>query len=441
MKLTYSLLMVSSTLAACAQTSMGAQPSSGRGPARGGELALEWNRLLLSIAEEEDGFLTLKGVRAAAILHVAMHDALNSIQPRYETYALRASEPDADPLTAAAHAAYEVAIDQYPGRRPDFAAALERSVPEGRGAPELERAAALGGAAAAAVLARRADDGWDGEAEYAWHPMGPGVYAEFRDHSGTPEGFVFGAGWARAVPFLLERQDQFRSSPPPAIESDEYTRAFREVKEVGRFESATRTPDQTHLALWWKDFVESSHNRLARQLAAEDGLDLWRATRMYALLNMSVYDAYVNVFDNKFFYNHWRPYTAIRWAQHDGNPDTAPEPDWTNTHRHTYAFPSYPSAHGCASAAAMEVLADSFGSDRAFSMHTPLVDRAGPFSGKIEMDPPRRSFGSFREAALECAMSRVYLGIHFRYDSVEGNLLGARIGRYAVEHFLTPTLE
>ncbi len=217
--------------------------------------------------------------------------------------------------------------------------------------------------------------------------MGPGVYASSREHSGTPDGFVFGAGWAKAMPFLLERPDQFRSPPPPAIDSEEYTRAFREVKEVGRFESTTRTADQTHLALWWKDFVEKSHNRLARQLV-DDGLDLWRATRMFALLNMSVYDAYVNVFDNKFLYNHWRPYTAIRWASNDGNPATAAEADWTNTHRHTYAFPSYPSAHGTASAAAMEVLADSFGEDCGFTMLTAEVDSMGPLSPKIEMDPP-----------------------------------------------------
>ena len=100
--------------------------------------------------------------------------------------------------------------------------------------------------------------------------MAPGVYAEFSEHSGTPEGFVFGAGWATARPFVLPRSDVFRAPPPPAIDSPEYTAAFDEVKEIGRFESPSRTPDQTHLALWWKEFVESSHSRLARELAAEE---------------------------------------------------------------------------------------------------------------------------------------------------------------------------
>jgi hypothetical protein len=190
--------------------------------------------------------------------------------------------------------------------------------------------------------------------------------------------------------------------------------------------------------MWWKDFVESSHNRLARALVAREGLDLWSAARMFALLDMSVHDAYVCVFDSKFFYNHWRPYTAIRWAEHDGNPDTQPDVGWDNLHGHTYAFPSYPSAHGCASAAAMRVLADTFGEETRFTMSTPRVDRAGPLSGKIDMVPAERSFDGFAEAALECSMSRVYLGIHFRYDSVEGNRLGTRIGNWAVENSLTP---
>ncbi len=192
--------------------------------------------------------------------------------------------------------------------------------------------------------------------------------------------------------------------------------------------------------MWWKDFVENSHNRLARQLIEKEQLNLWEASRLFALLNMTVYDAYINVFDNKFHYNHWRPYTAIRWAEHDGNPDTMADPDWNNLHKHTYAFPSYPSAHGTASTAAMTVLARTLGTGDAyaFTMTTKEVDQAGPFSGKIAMDPPTRTFDSFSQAGMEAAMSRVYLGIHFRYDSEEGYQLGARIGDYASTNFLKP---
>ncbi len=415
-------------------------PPAADGPEErvGSEVLIAWNGRVLAVAEAEDGFLTLKGLRAATMMHLAIHDALNAIDPRYSTYLPRAATVAGDPLAAAVSAAHQVAVHEYPGQRDEFDAEMRRWLQGVEEGSARARGMALGQATAERVLAERQDDGWDNEAEYQWHPMGPGVYAEFAEHSGTPEGFVFGSGWATARPFMLDSPSQFRSLPPPEIASADYTRAFREVKEVGRHESASRTPDHSHLAMWWKDFAENSHNRLARQLAAQAVLELWDAARMFALLNMAIYDAYVNVFENKFFYNHWRPYTAIRWAANDGNPDTEPEPEWNNLHRHTYAFPSYPSAHGSACAAAMTVLASTLGDDYAFTMTTAVVDSAGPMSEKISMDPPTRSFASFSEAAMECALSRVYLGIHFRYDSVAGYELGTGIGEYAVERFLRP---
>jgi membrane-associated phospholipid phosphatase len=420
----------------------GAAPSEAAAEPVPADVLVAWNEAVLAAAEAEDRFLTLKGLHTAALMHLAVHDALNTIEPRYRTYlpaepAEEGAPAEAgDPLAATAEAAYRVAVSQYPDRKETFEAERRRwleAVPAG---PARDAGVKIGGTAAERILAAREGDGWDNEAKYRFHPMAPGVYAEFADHSGTPEGFVFGAGWATSRPFVLESPDHFRAPPPPAIGSDEYTRAFDEVKEVGRYRSPARTPDQTHLALWWKEFVESSHNRLARELVAEEGLDLWRAARMFALLEMSIFDGYVNVFENKFHYNHWRPYTAIRWAANDGNPDTEPDPEWDNTHRHTYAFPSYPSAHGSACAAAMTVLADVFGDDRPGTIAIPKVDEAGPLSDKIPMDPVTRSFPSFSAAARECALSRVYLGIHFRYDSEAGTELGSKVGRYVVDSAL-----
>ncbi len=401
-----------------------------------GEVIRAFNDRILEAAEAEDHFLTLKGLRTATMAHLAQHDALNTIDPRYETFVMAQPAGDsarrADPLAAAARAAYAVAVDQYPDREATFAEELGRWLSEAEPGDARRLGVEIGDASAARILAERRGDGWDSEAEYRWHPMGPGVYAEFSEHSGTPEGFVFGAGWATARPFVLDAPDQLRAPPPPEISSEAYTRAFDEVKEVGRHESATRTADQTHLAMWWKEFVESSHSRLARELAAEEGLDAWETARLFALLEASIFDGYLTVFDDKFHYNHWRPYTAIRWAANDGNPDTEPDPEWNNLHRHTYAFPSYPSAHGTACAAAMTVMAEVFGADRPVTMTIPEVDAAGPMSEKIPMDPPSRSFASFSEAATECGLSRLYLGIHFRYDSVAGVDLGREVGRQVV---------
>lgn len=407
------------------------------------DVIISWNEKIFELAIEEDNLLTLKGVRTAAMMHTAMHDALNRIIPEYTCYANNGKQINADPLAAVNYAAYEIAISQYPDKNVELESELNRWLKEIKNKNGIDAGKYLGKESASSIMDQRSNDHWDTAAEYTWHPMAPGVYAEFRDHSGTPEGFVFGAGWAKAEPFLLPAQDHFRSPPPPAINSDDYSTAFNEVKDVGAFESNRRTKDQAHMAMWWKDFVENSHNRLARKLVKTETLNLWEASRVFALMNMAIYDAYVSVFDNKFYYNHWRPYTAIRWADKDGNPDTELDVDWNNLHHHTYAFPSYPSAHGCASGAAMTILSKTLGTGNEyhFTMVTEEVDKAGPLSEKINMEPSTRSFNSFSDAGMEAAMSRLYLGIHFRYDSEQGYNLGKMIGEYANKNFLTPVNE
>ena len=404
------------------------------------EIITSWNKKIMEMAVAEDGLLTLKGVRTEAIMHIAIHDALNAIQPLYSYYSFEGINKNANPITTTAQAAYEIALSQFPDNAAELETELNKWLATVEDSDSKTLGINLGKEAATKILKSRFGDNWNGEADYTWHPMAPGVYAEFNEHSGTPEGFVFGAGWAVAKPFLLTSQDQFRSPPPPEINSGDYTKAFNEVKEYGQHKSKVRTKDQAHLAMWWKDFVENSHNRLARELVVNENLNLWEAARVFALLNMTIFDAYINVFDNKFHYNHWRPYTAIRWAANDGNPDTEPDPEWNNLHKHTYAFPSYPSAHGTASTAAMTVLANTLGTgdNYNFTMTTEEVDKAGPFSEKIKMEPKTRSFNSFSQAGMEASMSRVYLGIHFRYDSEEGHKLGAKIGEYANQNFLVP---
>ncbi len=404
------------------------------------EIITSWNNKIMEIAIAEDDLLTLKGVRTEALMHVAIHDALNVIQPLYSSYFFEGKNANADPIATASQVAYEIAISQFPDKKEDLEAELNKWLVTVNDSDSKTEGINLGKEVALNILKNRSSDNWNGEADYTWHPMAPGVYAEFNEHSGTPEGFIFGAGMATAKPFMLTSLDQFRSPPPPKISSDEYTEAFNEVKAFGSYESKVRTKDQAHLAMWWKDFIENSHNRLARQLVVKENLNLWESARVFALLNMVVYDAYISVFDNKFHHNHWRPYTAIRWAANDENPNTEPDPEWNNLHKHTYAFPSYPSAHGTAITAAMTVLANTLGTGDKydFIMTTEEVDKAGPHSNKIKMEPPTRAFNSFSQAGLEGSMSRVYLGIHFRYDSEEGYKLGAKIGEYANQNYLKP---
>ena len=404
------------------------------------ELVISWNDKIIQYAIEEDNLFTLKGVRTVAMMDVAMHDALNSIIAKYTTYAYKGEASKANPIAATAQAAYEVAVSQYPDKKDELVQELNYWLNSVNDEDLKKEGILLGKKSAKKILKVRNNDTWNEQSEYTWHPMSPGVYAEFNEHSGTPEGFIFGAGWSKAKTFLLTDSDHFRSPPPPLINSEEYTKAFNEVKEVGATVSTTRTKDQAHFAMWWKEFVEISLNRLANDLIIKEKLNLWEATRSMALLNMTIYDAYVCVFDNKFFYNHWRPYTAIRWAANDENPNTEPDLEWNTLHNHTYAFPSYPSAHGAGSGAGMTILAKTLGlgDNYSFTMVVPEVDSSGPMSKKMKMDPPERTFNSFSEAALEGAMSRLYLGIHFRYDSEEGNKLGVKIGEYASQNFLKP---
>lgn len=405
------------------------------------DLVIAWNEKIMSLAVEKDGLLTLNGVRTEALANIAMHNALNAIEPVYNSYKYSGTlQPKADPVAAVSQATFEVVAKSFPEKEEELKILLENSLSSISDGEAKTLGIQLGKEAASQIIEARNRDNWDGEADYTWHPMAPGVYAEFNEHSGTPEGFIFGAGWSAATPFMLAGQDHFRSPPPPEIITEEYTKAFNEVKEYGSTLSTVRTADQAHFAMWWKDFVENSHNRLARELIVKEGLNLWEAARVMALLNMTVYDAYVNVFNNKFYYNHWRPYTAIRWAANDENPNTIPDENWNNLHKHTYAFPSYPSAHGTASSAAMRVLSNTLGTgdQYTFTMTTEEVESAGPFSEKVRMEPATRSFHSFSEAGLEASLSRIYLGIHFRYDSEEGHRLGNMIGDYANENFLTP---
>ncbi|MEM7277403.1 MAG: hypothetical protein AAF385_04690, partial [Pseudomonadota bacterium] len=258
---TFCLTMLAVCLQSCASA-----PGSIAAQGDQENVVVQWNARILEFAEEEDGFLTLKGLRAAAMAHLAIVDALDAVTTASSNRQLTDTQAYHLRVAAINSAAYEVAVNQFPNKSTELSKLHSHWQRQSMGNDIGPSGQAAGRDAALAILQARRDDGWDTPSSYQFHPMGPGVYAEFNEHSGTPEGFVFGAGWARAKGFALASPSQFRVPAPPAINSHAYTAAFDEVKEKGRFQSYTRTPDQTHLALWWKDFVEISHNRLARRL-------------------------------------------------------------------------------------------------------------------------------------------------------------------------------
>ncbi len=387
-----------------------------------GAAAAAWNSLAYDIAFAEDQFLTFKGQRAFSMMHLAMHDALNTIVPRYHRYAYAGPKVEADPTAAAAQAAYQVLLSQYPAKKARLDAELADWLDPIAGSAKKARAIELGKATAVAILSLRAGDRWDFQGSYHFR-RGSGEYQT------TPpwDGFVAQPGFGRAKPFTLASPRQFRPPPPPPLTSSRYASAFNEVKDYGAAGSKVRTRDQTGYAVWWMEFAEGSVNRLARQLVKEKKADLWEATRLFAQLNIALYDGYIAEWDSKYEFNHWRPYTATREAGRDGNAGTTPDRDWKPL-RDTPPFPEYLSAHAAACAGSFEVLRRMWGNEVAFTMST------------ITAPPgmPTRSFASFTAAAAECADSRVRLGWHFRYSTDAGLRLGRQVAEHVVDDYLKP---
>ncbi len=387
-------------------------------------VVLAWNEIATDAFVEHDGYSDpLEAVRVIGMLHLAQHDALSAISPAYEPYALQASDEDADPVVAAAAAAHGVLVAMFPDQAPG----LDERLAEFLGALDEEdardRSLSLGQAAAEAILQNRAGDGSDTPMVGDYEPgTGPGRYQFV-----PPFDFVVRPGWQTLRPFGLSSPDQFRSPPPPALESTRYAQDFEEVKAYGRADSSARSPDQTAYAAFWHEFSDLGWNRVARTVAADRELDLQSTARLFGLLNMALSDAYVAGWDSKFRYDFWRPYTAIRAAATDGNPATEPDPEWESAEVNP-PVQDYPSTHSALGNAAAEVLASVFGDETGFTFPSTT---AVPANGT-------RTFTGFREAADENADSRVMAGLHFRFACDTGQELGRRVGEWTVANHLLP---
>ncbi|HEY6643347.1 hypothetical protein [Povalibacter sp.] len=388
-----------------------------------GAMVAQWNELAHELAFAEDRFTTFKGQRAIAMMHLAQHDALNSICPLFDSYVFRQATPTAEPRAAVAHAAREVLVSQYPTAQAQIDTLLAQQLGDAGNSSHGTIGRTLGRAAAAAILEARQDDGWDDPGVYEFR-AGPGMYQT------TPDwhGFVVHPGLAQAKPFLLESASQWRPHGPPALDTRAYASALNEVQQIGAEHSRVRTADQTHAAVWWMEFSEGLMNRWARRQVVDDHWGLWRTTRLFALMNAALVDTYVAVWDSKYAFNHWRPYTAIRDADTDGNSATLADHQWQSL-RPAPPFPEYVSAHAAGCACTLAILDTAFGKQDEI-----VLDSLTATPGEST-----RTFGSFHAAARECADSRIWLGFHFRYSTRAGTALGYQIARYALAHGLLPT--
>jgi PAP2 superfamily len=380
-----------------------------------GGLVADWGLTAYAAIRAEDGYADpLAASRALAIMHVAMHDAVNAAHPRYQTHAVRDGDAQADPAVAAAVAAHDVLVGLYPDQTALFAAELEKALLDAGVGPAVNAGRALGETVAAGMFEERASDGADGSETYVESDL-PGRYRFVPEFD-----FIAAPHWRHLRPFVLEAPDQFRTAPPPAMDSAAYAAAFAEVKATGGTVAPARDADETAYAAFWYEFSDIGWNRVTRVAAREAGLDLWDSARLFALVNMALADSYIAGWDSKLHYDAWRPVTAIRLAGEDGNPATEADASW-GSYLTTPPIQDHPSTHSVLGAAAATVLAEVLGDDFAFSMT----------STTALPEAPARGFARFSEAAEENAESRIQAGLHFRYATDAGLDLGRKIGALA----------
>ena len=296
---------------------------------------------------------------------------------------------------------------------------------------------AAGEAAAAAMLTFRQSDGFTapftpviGRAPGDWRPIGWPLAPAF-----DPDGWV-----GNLKPFLIEGASQFRSHGPNLLKSGVYTKEFNEVKELGALNSQTRTDDQTKAAVFWQFAPIALWNPLMRKLAGRYDLDTADQARLYAMVNLAGADAAISCWNDKYYWNFWRPRAAIREADTDGNPRTTADPTWeslfapatpTTPPLATPPFPDHPSGHGCYSGAVLGTMADFFGRDK--------VEITVVSGRSLNGEPiPPRTFERFSDATEEIINARVWGGIHFRTADVAGTVIGKQVAHWVRHHYFQP---
>jgi hypothetical protein len=388
-----------------------------RSPSGAPDAVVQWNQFLLGVqATAGDQPATVHPTYELAIMHAAIYDAVVSIDRSSTPYLSNVHGPRRASVAAAADAAaHDTLVKLYPSLRSSIDqeyADLLAQVPAGRHKSQGIR---VGQKVAGQLLAHREGDG----SSAAPLPFQPG--SSPGDYQLTPPAFaqpVF-THWSLVRPFALRHANQFRPPPPPALTSSKYAAAINEVKALGAAQGSTRTPDQSQIGLFWNPPIWATWNRIAQTAALGHNSTLSGDARTFAALNLTFADSVIAFYDAKYAYRLWRPVTAIRNADTDGNPDTAADPNWTPLSA-TAPDPSYPGAHGTISAAGAAVLSSIYGNDFQFAVTSPA------------MPGVERPFVSFSEAAEEASVSRIYNGNHTRIDQVAGEDLGHDIAGFVL---------
>jgi hypothetical protein len=353
-----------------------------------------------------------------ALLHAAMHDALQAYERRYEPYHARLTGAGS-PVAAAAAAAHGVLVGLYPTQQTvldaDLAAYLLSVGLTGDIGLQTGRAAAE-----QLLTQHRAaptpplPDYTGGTAIGQWRPTPP---------ANLPMALLY---MAFTRPFAMRSVSQFRPEPPPGLGSAEYARDYDEVRALGARTGSSRTPEQTDLAYFWSDNVVVQWNRVLREVTEAQGLDLGDSARLLALANLSTADALISSWDAKYHYSYWRPVTAIVEGDADGNPDTTGDTAWEPLIT-TPNYPDYPSGANAVSAAMVSTLQRFFGTDvLSFSIH----------SNAANVQQRTRTYTRLSDAAAEVVEARMLLGIHFRFADEVARTQGEQVAGWVFQRFL-----
>jgi membrane-associated phospholipid phosphatase len=397
-------------------------------PARAENPVTHWNAIAIAVLFVDPGLVL--DSRGYAIMHAAIHDAVNGIARRYKPYTADLVSPGASVDAAVAAAAHDVLVALSPSQLTTIEAAYVAAlaaIPDG---PAKEAGIALGRDSARANLDRRADDGLDTVAEPVYVPSGkPGDYDFTPPFDAPPNGpIALLPGLGRVTPFGIRLKDH-RLRGPNRLDGLSYAFDYNLLKSIGRLDSSTRTPEQTEIARFWFEFSPIGWNRIATIAIEQKHLDPWQSARLLALVNFALADGYIAGFEAKYHFRFWRPYTAIRRGDEDGNRLTDGDPTWVPLFFDATYFippvPDYPSTHTVLGAAAAEVLARLLGDHLRFDMTSTTLPGV------------TRRFKSFTEAAVENGLSRVYGGIHFLHAVKDGYAQGQGIGR-SISRLLPP---
>jgi hypothetical protein len=379
-----------------------------------------WNSIADAAFTPSEGTNPMAQSRTLAILHAAIHDAVNAIDQRFESYTPGLPDtPGASVDAAVAAAAREVLVTLLPEQTAIVEEAYEgtlAAIPDG-----WAKAAgiATGQAAARATMNRREGDGSGSATQPPYVPRpGPGEY-QFT----APFNFAAQPGWGGVRPFIIDLREHALEGPLP-LASVQYARDLAHVRSIGDLNSATRTPEQSEIARFWYEDSPLGWNRIANTVVRQRRLDVWEAARTFALVNFAMADGFIAGFGAKYHFRFWRPVTAIHEAAADGNPLTNADSGWQPL-LITPPVPDYPSTHTVLGWAAAEVLIELLGDKVPFS------------ATSLTLPGATRQFKKFSEAAEENGLSRLYAGIHFRYAVKEGRRQGRNVGR-AVAEALAP---